>query len=168
MYAGYRKASSTSRLDCTWSDPLYMDVLSVKYRLECILDTVKPEAPAVQIVPGLIRYTWMIPKQVLLMLVRVNTQLYFLPNPVKRYWTSLFSSTFVQDLVRRKPMYQYDRANIGIEFYRVELNEVNYTIAIFFPIMLPMCFSNLRVHIQLLFNFLANIAIYYTNLSILK
>ena len=34
-------------------------------------------------------------------LVTYNKQLYVLPNPVQRYWASLLSSTFAQDLVIR-------------------------------------------------------------------
>ena len=131
-----------------------------------MLDTVKPRAPAVQIVPGLIRYTWLIPKE-LLKLVRSNTQLYVLPNPVPRYWASLLPSTLVQDLVIRTTMYQNVRANIRSEFHRVVLQEVNYTLTIYFFIR-HMCFSNLPVLLELLFNLLANIAIYYAILIILQ
>ena len=58
-----------------------------------MLDTVILTAPAVQIVPGLIRYTWLIPKE-LLKLVLSTTKLYAIPNPVQRYWVIERSSEY--------------------------------------------------------------------------
>ena len=78
-----------------------------------------------------------------------------------------FPSTFVQDLVIRTTMYQNVRANIRSEFHRVVLQEVNYTLTIYFFIR-HMCFSNLRVLLELLLKILANIAIYYAILIILQ
>ena len=110
---------------------------------------------------------WLITTLLSLKLVRSNKQFYLLPNSVQTFFASLLDSSFVEDLVISTTIYQKVRANIRSEFHRVELKEVDYTLTIFFPMRL-MCFSNLPVLSQLSCKYIANIAIYYTILTILK
>ena len=134
----------------------------VKYRSEQMLDTAKQRAPAVQIVPGLIRYTWLVPQE-LLKLVRSNTQLYVLPNHVQRwYWVAQyhlctgFGNTYTY-VIEGSSEYtvgvpQNSTKGGGLYAYNIFSNAAHV----------------LRVLLQLLCKFLANIAIYYTILTILQ
>ena len=99
-----------------------------------MLDTVKPTATAVWIVPGPFRCASVDPEGA----DQARTFQYIVVPSTKCLLKVLgvLPSTFEWDLVLRTTMYWNVRANIRSKFNRVVLKEANYKFTFFFPTLM--------------------------------